>query len=153
MYSMRMLVMATVTVAFFGCATSPKPGDVTHAQVIMVVGDWLYQRVASRDQYEILNNPPRTRAIQDAIDAGVSIEDVREGRLVLSSCRYGTDSGYSFVTLLPKGVVLPPGARVELELVAGSPYSAGRPGTLSEFRRVLPARPQGRTDCFPETGS
>lgn len=152
MHLAPVVVAAYIALALCGCATSPKPGDITHARVTTVVGEWLYQKVSSRDQSEKLNNPHRTQAIQDAIDAGVSIEDVREGRLVICSCRYGSNSGTGFIVLLPKGVILPRGDRVDLELEAGVPSYAGHPGTLSVFRRLLPERPQGRTDCFPKNG-
>lgn len=146
MYLAQIAVAVNIALALCGCATSPKPGEVVHARVVTVVGEWLYQKVSSEDQYERLNNPYRTQDIQDAINAGVSIDDVREGRLVICSCRYGSNSGMGFVVLLPRDVILPHGDRVELEL------EAGRPGNLSVFGRVLPERPQGRTDCFPEKG-
>jgi hypothetical protein len=152
MHLAKMVVVINITLALCGCATSPKPGDITHARVITVVGEWLYQKVRSNNQSEKLNNPHRTQAIHDAINAGVSIEDVREGRLVICSCRYGSNSGMGFIVLLPKGVILPHGDRVELELEAGLQSYAGHPGNLSVFRRVLPERPQGRTDCFPDNG-
>lgn len=148
----QILIVANITLVLSGCAASPRPGDIAHARVVTVVGEWLYQKVYSKDQYEEMNNPHRTQAIQVAINAGVSIEDVRDRRLVLSSCRYGSNSGIVFITLLPKGVVLPHGDRVELELEAGAHSHAGFPDSLSIFRRILPERPQGRTDCFPDNG-
>ncbi len=148
----QIFFVVNIILALCGCATSPKPGDITHARVVTVVGEWLYQKVIANDRYEQANNPHRTQAIQDAISAGVSIENVRAGQLVICSCRYGSNSGMMFTALLPKGTILPEGDRVELELEAGVPSYAGRPGTLSIFRRVLPERPQGRTACFPENG-
>lgn len=146
----QILFMAITALALYGCATSPRPGDITNARVVTVVGEWLYQKVNTKDQSEQMNNPHRNQLILDAIHAGVSIEDIRNGRLVICSCRYGSNSGMLFITLLPKGVVLPHGDRVELELEAGVPSYAGHPGTLSKFRRFLPERPLGRTDCFTE---
>lgn len=146
----KLLVVTNIALVLFGCASSPDSGDIVQARVIVVIGEWLYQKVASKDQSERLNNPHSTQAIQDAINAGVSIQDVREGRLVICSCRYGSNSGRLFIVLLPKGLTLPHGDRVDLEIEAGAPSDAGRHGTLSVFRRILPERTQGRTDCFAD---
>lgn len=148
----HILFVANISIALTGCATSPRPGEIAHTRVITVVSDWLYQKAYSKDQAEEINNPHRTHAIQVAINAGVSIDDVRDKRLVLSSCRYGSNSGMMFITLLPKGVELPQGDRVELEIEAGAYSYRGIPRALSQFRRILPERPQGRTDCYPDNG-
>ncbi len=144
------LAVTFICLALGGCAAAPRVGDIVHARVAGVVGEQQFRKVQSKDQDEATRNPYSYQDIQGAIANGVTIEDVREGRLVFASCRYGSNSGKVFIVLVPKGVTLGSGHRVDMELVAGASFTARGSGSLSTFRRLLPERAVGRTDCLPE---
>ena len=132
-----------------GCALPPKTGDVVHAQVNFVVYESLFENIRTDPKDELLRNPDRTQAILHAIREGVTLADIRNRRLILLSCRYGSNSGEHFLVLLPAGIDIGSGNRIELELEAGIPSTASRPGTFSKFLKVLPYRERGRTNCNP----
>lgn len=143
----------SLTLLLAGCALPPKAGDVVHANVILVVPEKTFENVRANPKEALLNNPYRSREILYAIAQGVTLADIRKRRLIMLSCRYGSNSGEHFMVLLPEGVEIGHGSRVELELEAGIASTATRPGTFSKFLRVLPYRERGRTNCNPAENS
>lgn len=142
-----------MTLLFAGCALPPKAGDIVHANVVLVVPEKTFEHVRSNPEDALRNNPYRAQEILYAISQGVTLADIRSRRLLMLSCRYGSNSGEHFLVLLPDGIEIGKGPRVELELEAGIPSTETRPGTFSKFLRVLPQREQGRTNCNPAENS
>lgn len=136
-----------------GCALPPKAGDVVHANVNFVVYESLFENIRTDPGDELLRNPVRTQEILHAIRQGVTLADIRNRRLIMLSCRYGSNSGEHFLVLVPEGVNIGDGNRIELELEAGIPSTATGPGTFSKFLKVLPYRERGRTNCNPAENS
>ncbi len=141
-----------------GCASRPTAGEVVHARVILRVGERLLDDAlearAGAGGGSLAVDPGRTSAILGLVADGATREDARAGRLLLTSCRWGGDSGAAYAVLLPAGVLLPEGDRVELELVVGTDFPGDvlpdeEAGQRGRFVRVLPHRATGRTHCDP----
>ena len=150
---MKRIALIASVLLLAGCALPPRGGDTVHARVVIQVWEDLYLKVRSGDHNERQSNPGRYQDISDAIKDGVTLIDIREGRLLLLSCRYGSNSGEHFGLLLPAGIKLDISPRTEIELVAGISSRPGHSGTSSKFVRVLPHRAQGRTNCDPAANS
>ena len=142
-----------LTILLAGCALPPKAGGIVHANVVLVVSEKTFEYVRSNPKDALLRDPHKAQEILYAITQGVSLADIRNRRLILLSCRYGSNSGEHFMVLLPEGVEIGHGPRVELELEAGIPSTATHPGTFSKFLRILPHRERGRTNCNPADNS
>jgi hypothetical protein len=136
-----------------GCALPPKAGDIVHANVVLVVPEKTFEYVRANPKDALRNDPYKAQEILYAIAQGVTLADIRNRRLLMLSCRYGSNSGEHFMVLLPEGIEIGHGPRVELELEAGIPSTETRPGTFSKFLRVLPHRERGRTNCNPAGNS
>lgn len=142
-----------LTMLFAGCVLPPKAGEIVHANVVLVVPEKTFEYVRANPKEALLNNPYRTQEILYAIAQGVTLADVKNRRLIMLSCRYGSNSGEHFMLLLPEGIEIGHGPRVELEIEAGIPSTATRPGTFSKFLKILPHRNIGRTNCNPTENS
>jgi len=149
----RRYAAISLTFLVAGCAFPPKAGDIVHANVVLVVPEKIFEQVRANPEDALRKNPYRTQEILYAIAQGVTLADIRNRRLLMLSCRYGSNSGEHFLVLLPEGVEIGKGPRVELELEAGIPSTETRPGTFSKFLRELPHRKQGRTNCNPAENS
>ena len=136
-----------------GCVSRPAVGEVVHARVILRVGERLFDDAlaaqASTDSSSHARDPGRTGAILGLVANGATREDARAGRLLLASCRWAGDSGAAYAVLLPAGVFLPDGDRVEIELVVGADLPGEHAGQRGRFVRLLPHRATGRTHCDP----
>jgi hypothetical protein len=143
LFSILRHIPIVVALLLSSCAFPPRTGDIVHARVIRIVNESEFEKARSNTQGDL------TTEILYAISQGVTINDIRNRRLVLLSCRWGSNSGEHFLVLLPEGLQIPYGDRVDLELEAGIPSKESRPGTFSKFRKVLPSREKGRTDCDP----
>ena len=90
-----------------GCAGFPTTGSIIHTKVIGVISLEEYRRVKEGRTY--------TPIIYDAIEQGVTEEDVRSGRLIFLRCSPMTDGWAYFYALSPPDMLLKRGDFVQVE--------------------------------------
>jgi len=103
----RLILVCIIILWLSGCAGFPATGSIINTKVIGAASLEQYHRVKEGRYY----NP----FIYDAIEQGVTEDDVRTGRLIFLQCSPITDGTALYYALSPLGMVLRRGDFVQIE--------------------------------------
>jgi hypothetical protein len=113
MHKMLMALISLALLASAGCATIPSDGDVVFAKVTHVFDASEYhEATANKAAFRGFFAERRLSMLEAAIDAGVSLDAVKHGRLVAAECSCGPECYTSYPLLLPANHATGPGALV-----------------------------------------
>ncbi|SCZ57474.1 hypothetical protein [Thiohalomonas denitrificans] len=111
-----LVLIGFISILLAGCAAQPKNGDIIFAKVTHIFKEAEYRKaIEDKESFKGFFYERKLSMLESAINEGVTIEDVKNQRLVACECSCGAECYASYPLLLPDGVAITLYGLVELE--------------------------------------